>query len=389
MSGRTDNLNLRYSSRNKAYRAIRPSRRRSPNHRTVSKGIQATVIVPTAGNRAHLARTLVSLAAQRCVPDAYEIIVVRNGDRDDKESATVGAIASRSPARIRYVVEQERGLLAGRHRGVSEARGDLLIFVDDDVQVDGAWLPAILDTFDAGEVELVGGPCLPRYESTPPAWLNTFWRQAKDGRRWCGPLSLLDFGKTRSEIDPVFIWGLNFAIRKSTLIALGGFHPDGIPWELRRYRGDGETAVGVAARKAGLKAIYEPRALVYHRIASARLTIEYFEKRRYLQGISDSYTQIRQMGGLDREVSANEEKKRFDWKEPLRRVKRLLTNPTIKSNLSKRPKPFADIKKGVKAAYLAGYEYHQNEVRSDPRLLEWALRPDYWDYRLPEPETGG
>ena len=35
-------------------------------------------------------------------------------------------------------------------------------------------------------------------------------------------------------------------------------------------------------------------------------------------------------------------------------------------------------------AHFAGMQFHQNEVRSDPKLLEWVIRPDYFDYRLPE-----
>jgi len=35
-------------------------------------------------------------------------------------------------------------------------------------------------------------------------------------------------------------------------------------------------------------------------------------------------------------------------------------------------------------AYFAGMQFHQNEVRDDPNLLEWVLRPNYFDYRLPE-----
>jgi hypothetical protein len=35
-------------------------------------------------------------------------------------------------------------------------------------------------------------------------------------------------------------------------------------------------------------------------------------------------------------------------------------------------------------AYRKGYAFHQREVRRDPKLLEWVLRKDYWDYALPD-----
>jgi hypothetical protein len=34
-------------------------------------------------------------------------------------------------------------------------------------------------------------------------------------------------------------------------------------------------------------------------------------------------------------------------------------------------------------AYRQGFEFHQKEVRQDSSLLNWVLRPNYWDYRLP------
>jgi hypothetical protein len=36
------------------------------------------------------------------------------------------------------------------------------------------------------------------------------------------------------------------------------------------------------------------------------------------------------------------------------------------------------------AARRAGFEFHQRAVRSQPKLLDWVQRPDYWDFRLPQ-----
>jgi hypothetical protein len=35
-------------------------------------------------------------------------------------------------------------------------------------------------------------------------------------------------------------------------------------------------------------------------------------------------------------------------------------------------------------AHAAGVAFHENEVRNDPKLLEWVLKPDYVDYALPD-----
>ena len=60
---------------------------------------------------------------------------------------------------------------------------------------------------------------------------------------------------------------------------------------------------------AGLKAFYVPQATAYHIIGTARLTIEYFCSRAFNQGISDSYTNIRN------------DRKQLHWKLLLKRYR--------------------------------------------------------------------
>ena len=43
-----------------------------------------------------------------------------------------------------------------------------------------------------------------------------------------------------------------------------------------------------------------------------------------------------------------------------------------------------NIRKRISCAHLAGYNYHQNEVRKDPKLLEWVLYEDYLDCKPDE-----
>jgi hypothetical protein len=63
--------------------------------------------------------------------------------------------------------------------------------------------------------------------------------------------------------------------------------------EMIMYRGDGETYISDFIRKNGLKAIYNPKASVYHFVPTKRMTIDYFCKRSFNQGISNSYSEIR------------------------------------------------------------------------------------------------
>lgn len=333
--------------------------------------LDASVIIPTYQRIELLLNSLQSIVRQKADFD-FEVLVMDN-DCDRNLRMEVDCIAHQVTIRLRYFPVREIGLHNGRHAGAREAQSDILIYVDDDIIASQNWLQAIRDIFNDPEVNLVGGKNLPRYEEEPPIWLEAFWIRSPDGTSRCGHLSLLDYGEKELEIDPMLIWGSNFAIRRKTLISLGGFHPDSLPWELRRYRGDGESFVTSKAKRLGLKAIYQPRAVVYHIVPKSRMTVEYFERRGYLQGISDSYTRIRMEGGLMTS-------KVLDWKSPLRKLKRLVWQGLR----SVSPDPYSDIKARISRAYQDGYQFHQNEVRYDPQLLKWVLKEDYWDGRLPE-----
>jgi glycosyltransferase involved in cell wall biosynthesis len=77
----------------------------------------------------------------------YEILIIDNGSRDDTQEISQHIIKETAHRKIRYIFEPEPGLLAARHRGALEANGELLVFVDDDIEATVGWLQAIFETF--------------------------------------------------------------------------------------------------------------------------------------------------------------------------------------------------------------------------------------------------
>jgi glycosyltransferase involved in cell wall biosynthesis len=64
----------------------------------------------------------------------YEILIIDNGSTDDTKEISQEIMKEAANRQIRYIFEPEPGLLAGRHRGALEAKGELLVFVDDDIE---------------------------------------------------------------------------------------------------------------------------------------------------------------------------------------------------------------------------------------------------------------
>lgn len=326
-----------------------------------------SIIIPTINRSVSLNIAINSLLTLNASPQDYEILIVDNASTDNTKAVSEAAIESNRDRQMKYYYEPVPGLLSGRHRGAFESRQEILVYVDDDIEADPEWLSAIAEAFEDPEVHLVGGKNLPKYESTPPDWLDAFWY--RDGSiSQCFYLSIVDLGDQIAEIDPLYVWGLNLAIRRRTLFELGGFNPDGVPKTFIRYRGDGDTGLAWKVKAAGYKVIYQPTALVYHLVPNQRLTIDYFVERMFSAGVSDSYTTIRRNGGI-----------KFDWKmqEPVPQIKRLCRR--IASRLS--ADPYTIIRQRVREAWMSGYSFHQKQVSEDPELLKWVLKENYWDYR--------
>jgi len=247
----------------------------------------ASIIIPSYGKRLdYLKDTVISVQNQEFPDDEYEIIVIDNSP-DANISSIVDCANQNNNRCIQYIREKKMGLIHARHCGARQAKGDLLIYVDDDIIASPTWLKAIVKPFENPDVGCVGGKVLPQWEAERPSWLSQFNS---------GYLSLLDLGDKTIELKKTNIWGCNMAVRKNLLFALGGFHPDGIGdrnqiW----FRGNGECGLEKKIYNIGFKLIYEPKAMLYHRISASRLTLKHFNWRLFKQGIDDSYVYIRDM----------------------------------------------------------------------------------------------
>ena len=320
-----------------------------------------SVIIPTRNRKELLEIVLRSLTRQTLSQDEFEVIVIDNGSTD--KTVEIIEIFKREIKHLQYFYEEEPGLHVGRHLGLKKATSDILVYADDDIEAFASWLEGIKESFQDKDVGLVGGKCLPKFEITPPQWLNDKWEKAPAGNRCIGYLSILDFGD-QEIVNPPAIFGCNYAIRKDVLIKAGGFHPDGMPESLLRFRGDGESWVTLAVSQMGLKSIYNPKASIYHYIPRQRMTMEYFYKRAFAQGVSDSYAQFRYPGNA--ETFKDKLKKWENFSK--RMIKTILLVDKDSTRLDR----------VTRKGYRDGFSFHQQEVKKDPALLAWVLRDNYF-----------
>lgn len=320
-----------------------------------------SAIIPTQNRAKKLNRVLISLAKQTMSQNEFEVIVVDNGSSDNTKEVVHSL--NNEIKNLRYFYEKIPGLHMGRHKGLREATADVLVYADDDIEAFPTWLEGIKESFEETDAVLVGGKILPKFEIEPPEWILKMWLHKKRENMLIH-LSILDLGNKIKKINPYYVFGCNFSIRKSVLLKAGGFHPDSMPEELVRYRGDGETHVSRFIAQNRLKALYNPKASVFHVIPKERMTIEYFCQRAFNQGISDSYAELR--NGYFYSYSKT-------CYRIIKRIKHKLIRILRYSLIQKKDK----INKLLLDFHYRGYDYHQNEVKKDPRLKEWILRDNY------------
>ena len=227
-----------------------------------------SIIIPSH-NRAGLVAQAVRGAMTQAYPtDRYEIIVVDNAS-SDATPQVVRNLQNGSGSNLHYLREDRLGLHHARHAGAHYARGEILVFTDDDATFDPRWLHSYGMAFaQRAEMVAAGGPVRPVWEVPPPKWLLDYIGDAKT----FSPLSLMEpYDEFRLDAKG-FFFGVNMAIRRDMLFAVGGFNPELIG---SFTVGDGESGLNRKLQERGCLIGYVPDALVYHHIPPARMTLDY------------------------------------------------------------------------------------------------------------------
>lgn len=223
-----------------------------------------SVIIPTRNRAGQLERVLHDLEpARAAAPVPTEIIVADNGSTDGT-AALLQQWCGAGPQRVRLCVAQP-GRSRALNRTLTIARGALLVFTDDDVEVPANWLAAISAFFnDHPEYEAAMGRVL-----LPPCVTDPEVVALAD--RYWGTLPLFDRGTAVRDLDDMY--GCNMVVRRPVFEAVGTFD---------ERLGVGASGLGEdielagRIRRAGMRIGYMPDAVIYHTVDPARLTLEAF-----------------------------------------------------------------------------------------------------------------
>ena len=242
-----------------------------------------SVIICTHNPRPdYFSRTIDGLRNQTLDRAAWELIVVDNASEEGK--APREDLHWHPNARL--IPEPRLGLTPARLRGIRHAKGELLVFVDDDNVLDPDYLEIAVRI--AEERPFLGswsGQCRPGFEETPPQWTRRYW----------GNLALREFDRdvwsNLPRLADTMPCGAGLCVRRGVAIRYLELHETGH----RRFQLDragtsllsgGDNDLAACACDLGLGVGLITSLKLTHLMPPDRLTVDYLA--RLVEGISFS-----------------------------------------------------------------------------------------------------
>jgi len=220
--------------------------------------VQISVVIPTYNRPEILRECLERLAHQNFVKTEYEIIVINDGGTSDAEKITE-SVAKKNPISIKYFYQKNAGQGSARNKGLDEARGDIVLMINDDILATSNLLHEHVKfhKMHPRENEAVLGLLLmdPRIERTP--FIEFMTNASLIFGRFGGHLTAYEKLAGRETADYNFFYA-NISLKKSLLTDIRfdeTFQKYG--WE------DIEFGYRLTKEK-NLKIYYNPAALAYH-----------------------------------------------------------------------------------------------------------------------------
>ena len=202
---------------------------------------ELSVVIATRNRAAALRECLASLERQTVARDRFEVVVVVDGATDDT-TRVLGTLESEFEL---VVVEQpQRGPSNARNAGAARARGELLLFMDDDEVAGPQLVEAHIDAHAANERSVVLGPI----ERRVPPNADRFARLQVDEAR----LQIDALSRRR----PTYwdCYGGNCSMARTAFERAGGYAPDLVR--------ETDTELGYRLHANGFGFVFAPDAIV-------------------------------------------------------------------------------------------------------------------------------
>lgn len=205
-----------------------------------------SVIIPTYNRRDSLLRTLESLGHQTFAADRFEVIVADDGGKDGTAEALRGAAY---PFELRYFQQPHLGVGVARNLGLDNAKGELLLYLDDDMIVEPEVLAEHCAAHKSHPNAVVKGQVI-LVLNDPDSVYATIQSGTPDLPPSCnGRLQPISYQQ---------IFAGHFSIRREDALAAGKWEAEPLGYGFQ------DLEFMYRCKKAGLAMLYAPRAVSHH-----------------------------------------------------------------------------------------------------------------------------
>lgn len=248
-----------------------------------------SVIICSYNRERYIADALHSLIRQDFDPNSFEVLVVDNNSKDNTEMVCRQIIASHPQWQLHYFTERQQGSSFARNTGALHARGELLVFMDDDAVAETNFLTNIAAFHSARpDIDGFGGRIIPRYIPAEPKWMS-HWVSSLVGN-FAYADEVTEFSANRYPLES------NMVVTKKAFDEVGGFSTaiPGVKGTLR-IGGEGKDFF-MRMKEKGYRIFYVPNIIVQHVVETEKLTKEYMY--RVASGIGRGERLRIEKGGL-------------------------------------------------------------------------------------------
>lgn len=256
-----------------------------------------TAVICTYNREKYIRPLLEALAASELPKAEFEILLVDNNCRDNTRGVCEAFEAAHPEVQFRYTVEPEQGLSAAKNCGIREAKGDIIVFVDDDAVVDPPYLRIYADYLSQHpEIMACGGPILPLLEmqGDPALTIAAYGRgETLAEPDWMTPYTRallcawMDYGpRVREYPQGRYPGGGNSAFRREVFASVGFFNTD-LGRKGGNLMGSEEKDIFFKMQEQGMAIRYLPEPVLHHIIPEAKLQKPYFDRLTRQMGISE------------------------------------------------------------------------------------------------------
>lgn len=237
-----------------------------------------SIVICTYNREEFIGKTLLHLSQQSLSFDKFEVIIVNNNSTDRTEVICQEFIKSHPKMSIHYYLEAQQGHSYARNRGIKEASGEFITYIDDDAFVHPDFGSNIIRFFgEHTDVNAIGGKIIPVYQHGKPRWMSHYLLPL---------VSALDMGKQPKVFGGrKFPVGANVSFRKSVFDRYGLFNV-----KLGRIgsglMGGDEKEMIYRMKKNNELIFYVPDVVVEHVIPPKRLEMDYI--RGLAEGVGKS-----------------------------------------------------------------------------------------------------